>query len=352
MAKLNVVVVGCGAITHGHLEAWKKVKQANIVAVSDLDEKLAEETARIWKIPHYYSSFDEMLEKTKPDVVNIATPPQSHAQLAIQAMKSGSNIIIEKPMTLKTEDAEEIVKCQEETKLKAGVIHNWLFEPVIVHAISKVNQGQLGQILSAHVDVINTKIDSMTKTKDHWSHKYVGGRFGEMLAHPIYLLREFIGQCDVESVQTQKLGNYPWMISDEFFGIFRSEHLYGTAHASFNGSREAIFVTVYGTDAILRSEIKNAITNIFPAKQDRRLSKVLDSINQSNQIITSSFKSAGQVVFGRWETGHQRYIRLFADSVINQTEVPISVEDGCAVVKVVEKTCKEIGKIEEERMNK
>jgi predicted dehydrogenase len=350
MSRLKVVIVGCGYVTRDHIQAWKKVKQADLLAVSDIDKNLAESTAKTWNIPHYYSSLEEMIEQTKPDVVDIATPPQVHAAIAIQAMKSGCNVLIEKPMTITVKDAEEIVQFQKTSGLKAGVIHNWLFEPPVVQTISIVKSGRLGKILSASIHSVNSKNDSMAKNPKHWSHIPPGGRFGEMLAHPIYLLRQFIGECDVANVQTSKLGDYPWMKSDEFFGIYKSNDKCGTAYASFNAPREAIFITVYGTSAILRAEIKDATVTIFPAAEDNRLSKVQNTFRQSNQLMSSMIKNASKVAFGNWESGHQRYIRLFAESIINGQDAPVTIENGLAVVRIVEKTCRMIEKTELERI--
>ena len=63
MDHINLVVVGCGYVAEGHLQAWRKVSGASIVAVIDLNEELARETARRWKLPHYYRTLGEALER-------------------------------------------------------------------------------------------------------------------------------------------------------------------------------------------------------------------------------------------------------------------------------------------------
>src|SRR5271157_4169465 len=128
MPEIKVAVVGCGFVANDHLKAWKKLKTARVVAVSDLNEALAKNTAATWKIPCYYLSLPKLIEGSDIDVVDICTPPQAHSALAIQAMEAGLNVLIEKPMTMTVEDAERIYECQKTTKVKAGVIHNWLFD--------------------------------------------------------------------------------------------------------------------------------------------------------------------------------------------------------------------------------
>ena len=123
MSEINVAVVGCGEVANSHFKAWKKVSSAKVVAVSDLNENLAKNAVEKWKIPRYYTSMTELLKFEKLDVVDLCTPPQTHAPLAIEVMNSGTNVIIEKPMTMTPEDAEKIVECQKRTGVKAGVIH-------------------------------------------------------------------------------------------------------------------------------------------------------------------------------------------------------------------------------------
>ena len=158
-----------------------------VVAVSDLNEAIAKSSAELWKIPHYHTSLSELIKGGKIDVVDICTPPQAHAALAVQAMEAGLNVLIEKPMTMTVEDAQEIVKCRKTTGVKAGVIHNWLFEPPVLEADSIVKKGYLGEVFNVDIETLCTRDDSMTADERHWSHSLPGGRFSEILAHPIYL---------------------------------------------------------------------------------------------------------------------------------------------------------------------
>ena len=76
--------------------------------------------------------------------------------------------------------------------MKAGVIHNWLFEPPVLEASSLAKKGRLGEVISVGVEALSTKDDSMAANKQHWCHVLPGGRFSEMLAHPISLMKHFL----------------------------------------------------------------------------------------------------------------------------------------------------------------
>jgi len=341
--ELIVAVVGCGFVADGHLRAWTKVEKADVVAVCDVNKDAVEKTASLWKIGSRYTSFSKLLEHRNLGTIDICTPPHTHSSLAIQAMKSGFNVLLEKPMTMTSKDSEEIVKSQKETGVKAGVIHNWLFEPSVLEATSLVRRGYLGDIINVEIEALKTRKDEMAANKDHWCHKFPGGRFSEMLAHPIYLTRHFLGnQLTVEDVFVSKVGDYTWMKSDELVATFRVGKNWGRAYASFNAARDAIFINLYGEEGLLRLDVVNATLNVLPTREAKRFGKGFDSLRQAGQLVNCTAKNAVSVALGRWRSGHQTYIRMFADSLLNNRDPPVTVEDGCAVVKVLEEMCNKI----------
>jgi len=347
MRKINVAVVGCGYVADGHLKAWRKSQRANVVAISDLNEKLARQTAEFWKIPKYYSSLTNLLANADVDLVDICTPPHTHADLAIEAMKAGVNVLIEKPMTITVKDAERIVECQKATKVKAGVIHNWLFDDPVLKANSIVKEGKLGEVYNIKIEALNTKYDPMVANERHWCHKMPGGRFGEMLAHPIYLVRHFLkGEPLICDIQVSKIGDYPWMKSDELCAILKVNEKLGMAYASFNSSRDAVYINLYGTKGIIKIDLINSILTFMPKMKINRFSKGFDSLRQAGQIFKCTVKNMSKIISKRWMTGHDMYIKLFAESIINDDEPPVSVIDGLAVTKTLEEACLRIEQLE------
>jgi len=342
MREINVAIVGCGFVANGHIRAWRKVGEARVEAVCDLNETTAKSTAELWKIPHYYKSSSELMEHGNIDLVDICTPPQTHASLADQAMKAGFQVLLEKPMTMTVKDAERIVECQKTTGMKAGVIHNWLFEPPVLEADSLVKKGFLGEVINVEVEAIATKYNSMASDEHHWCHSLPGGRFSEMLAHPIYLIRHFLGEVEVGDVHVSKIGEYAWMKSDEFYATFKVGDKLGRAYASFNAPRDAIFVNLYGREAILKLEVINATANLLPRRKSSRFNKGFDSLRQATQLMKSTAKNAAKITFGRRLSGHEMYINLFAQSLIGGYEPPVTVEDGYVVVKTLEEVCRRI----------
>lgn len=350
MNELNVGIVGCGEVANGHVRAWKKVNEAKISAVLDINASLAKNMAEKWGIPNYFTSLSEMRDRLPVNVVDICTPPSTHMSLAVEAMENGVNVVMEKPMTMTMRDAEAIVEAQKKSGVTAGVIHNWLFENTITKATSLMKEGHLGEVLSVEIEAINTRDDFMASHENHWSHKYPGGRFGEMLAHPIYLIRHFLGgEETIEDIQVAKLGDYPWMKSDELTAVFKVGEKVGRAYASFNAPRNSIYVSLYGKKAILKIDIINATVLKLDKRGVAALDLGSDNIGQAFQIFGATVRNAGVRIAQRWLSGHDNYIRLFANSLLKGGPPPVSVEEGMKVVKSVEKACKLIEKAEMER---
>jgi len=350
MREIKVAIVGCGYVANDHLKSWRKVREAQVVAVLDLNENLAKSIAQAWKVPRYYTTLSDLLAHCKVDLVDICTPPQTHATLAVEAMKAGINVLIEKPMTMTVNDAEKIVECQKATGVKAGVIHNWLFDDPVLQADAIIKKGKLGEILHIEIETLNTKYDSMAANERHWCHKLPGGRFSEMLAHPIYLVRHFLGEgVELGEVQVSKIGDYAWMKSDELCATFKVGSKLGRTYASFNAPRDAIFISMHGREAILKVDIINSTVNILPKRRTSRFSKGFDSMRQATQLVRSTIKNGAKIIFRRWLSGHDMYIKLFAESLINDSKPPVTADDGLAVIKTLEEICGRIEEIEKKR---
>lgn len=344
MQEIKIGIVGCGLVADEHLKAFKKDLRTQVVAVCDLDDTRARITSKRWQIRNYYTSLLDLLEHNDIDLVDICTPPFAHKSLAIQAMKSHCHVLIEKPMTMSIKDADEIIKCQELMGVKVGVIHNWLFEQPVLRSNMMINNDQIGDIISVEVEDL-MKDCSMAANENHWVHKLPGGRFGEMLAHPIYVLQHFLGKIKLEGVWTSNLGRYPWMKADELCALFRANQKWGRVYVSFNAPREATFITIYGSKAILRLNIIDATLIKYPFMTGTLVNKGLDALNQTSQLIFSTVQKAFSIIFRRWRYAHDTYIQLLTERLIRDEEPPVTSYDAYETIRILEETCLKIDKM-------
>ncbi len=127
--KIKVGVVGVGSMGKNHVRAYASLKHVcSLVGVYDLDQEKSAEIAESYGVKSFASLRDLFAEV---DAVNIASPTSTHYAIAMQAVKEGLHILIEKPITSQIEEAEEILNLAKEEKLTVQVGHIERFNPAI-----------------------------------------------------------------------------------------------------------------------------------------------------------------------------------------------------------------------------
>ncbi len=130
MDKVRVGVIGVGSMGKNHVRAYTTLNHiCELVGVYDLDRELAGEIAQSYGVKAF-SSAEELMDEV--DAVNIATPTSTHYKIAIQAINKGLHLLIEKPITSQTEEAQAILKGAKSKNLILQVGHIERFNPVIM----------------------------------------------------------------------------------------------------------------------------------------------------------------------------------------------------------------------------
>jgi predicted dehydrogenase len=126
--KLNTAIIGAGKMGQIHAKVYHQLPQSNFVAVVDTDTKKAKQLAKKYKC-HYHRDCLEILDKV--DAVTISTPTISHKDIATHFIQRGIGVLIEKPLALNPEEAEEIVSVAEENNTVVAVGHSERCNPVV-----------------------------------------------------------------------------------------------------------------------------------------------------------------------------------------------------------------------------
>ena len=102
---------------------------------------------------HMYTDYKQMLEREKPELVSIATESGKHAQIALECINAGCNIIIEKPIALSIEDADKIIDLSEKMGVKVCACHQNRFNKSIQKIRDAVEKNRFGKLLygTAHI---------------------------------------------------------------------------------------------------------------------------------------------------------------------------------------------------------
>lgn len=153
MVDIRVCVVGLGDAGSGHIEAFKKVKGANVTAVcSRTRHDPAALEARFGKPLKVYASYEETLADPTIDVVDICTPHHLHCAQAVAAAQAGKHLIIEKPIALTYDETKAVRTGVREAGVKACVCFECRFGGQLTMTRSMLDQGLLGDLHYAEVD--------------------------------------------------------------------------------------------------------------------------------------------------------------------------------------------------------
>ncbi|MDR1137530.1 MAG: Gfo/Idh/MocA family oxidoreductase [Synergistaceae bacterium] len=122
MEDIKVGVVGVGHLGVHHARVYTEILGARLVGVVDIDDERAQGVAENLGVPAY-ADLDRFLDETRPDAVSIVVPTVNHFEVAKKVMERGVNLLIEKPVTARTEEAEELLKIASDRNLVLQVGH-------------------------------------------------------------------------------------------------------------------------------------------------------------------------------------------------------------------------------------
>ncbi|MBI3590563.1 MAG: Gfo/Idh/MocA family oxidoreductase [Candidatus Melainabacteria bacterium] len=341
---IKVVIAGCGLIApKKHIPAYKKlVGKVEVVAVCDLNEEAAKRVSQKFNIKKFYTNFTEMLSCEKPDVVDICTPPQTHARLAVEALKSGCHVILEKPMALSLADCNSIIETANRCNKKVGVIHNQIFNPALSKAKELVLKGEIGDFLGVQI-FLSTPTDYMTSVKDHWVHKLPGGVLGETGPHSVYLANVFLKNISEVNVYPKKLlSEYPWSTSEDFRIVLIADNGIGSVTQIYGSNQWAANVDIFCTEGILKVDLQNKSLIKYNRTKLNALSLGIGVLDNAFQTVTNLLSTGLSYFLEKGMDAHSVGINNFMNCIIEDKPFPVSGEDGRETVRVMEMLVKKL----------
>ena len=138
-------LIGCGRIAKRHAEILKSDEiDTTLVGVCDIVEKKAIEFSEKYGVPAFFD-LDKMLDEVKPDYAVILTPSGLHHKNVIQAAKHQCAIIVEKPIALRIEHANEMIEACSKNKVPLYVVKQNRYNVPILRLKEHLAKGKLGK---------------------------------------------------------------------------------------------------------------------------------------------------------------------------------------------------------------
>ncbi|MGI8952495.1 MAG: Gfo/Idh/MocA family protein [Chitinophagaceae bacterium] len=226
--KIKFAVIGCGHIGKRHVNVIQKNPSAELIAV--VDENLSSFNQQNLNAAKKFNSLNDLLNdkiSKNIDVISIATPNGSHAQIALQCLNAKKHIVLEKPMTLTRAEAEQIIFKSLDVHRHVFVVKQNRYSPPSQWLKKIVTENILGKIYLVQLNCYWNR-DERYYTDESWhgSKKMDGGTLFTQFSHFIDIMFWIFG--DIKNIEA-KIHNYKQIKNVEFedCGIAQFEFLNG-----------------------------------------------------------------------------------------------------------------------------
>ena len=235
MTKLRVLTIGAGYFSAFHHDAWQRIEEVELVGVCDRDATRAKAYAERFGAPAWGSDAERMLDELRPDLVDIATPPATHAALIRLAMARRLPTICQKAFCRSLEEAETMVRLAEEARTLLVVHENFRFQPWHREVRRQIEAGRIGEVYQASFRLRPGDGQGPDAYLDRQPYFQRMERFlvHETAIHFIDVFRFLLGE--VEAVLARLVRLNP-AIAGEDAGVILFEHANGR-RALFDGNR-------------------------------------------------------------------------------------------------------------------
>ena len=210
---LSVIIIGCGRVAVKHLKAISKIKGLKLAAVVDTNADSAKRllsSVKGFSNTPVYSDYKEAIDKVHPDITSVTVPSGLHFQIASYAMEKGSNLLLEKPMTMSAGEARNIYDLAQKTGAKIAMGHIYRYFPIVGLVRDDIAKGVYGKVTHGNINV-RWGHDEAYYGSAAWrgTWKSDGGALMNQTIHAIDLLVWLMGSEPVsaEAMISQRLRN-------------------------------------------------------------------------------------------------------------------------------------------------
>lgn len=302
MKQTNVGVIGVGSMGYNHVRIYSELENANLVAISDMVRGTLDKVSKEFNTVGYVD-YDNILQIDDIEVVNICVPTVFHHDVVMRAIEAGKNVLVEKPIASKLNEAEEMIKAAEDAGVTLATGHVERFNPAVRVAKKLIDEGAIGEVVTAN---------------------------------------------------SKRLGPFPPRIRDVGVAIDLAIHDIDIFNYLFNSRANTVFANMssklknceFEDHAEIMTKYDSGVLSILetnwltPYKKRQLNITGIDgiiSVDYGNQTVTL-FKENNQVEDIKVENKEplKEELRSFVDCVQNNTPPEVSGEDGYEALRIVD----------------
>ena len=358
---LNIGLIGYLFMGKAHSNGWRQAPRffdmkhdVRLHTICGRNAAAVKKAGKQYGWDHTATDWREVVANPDIDVIDINTPNDSHAEIAIAAAKAGKHILCEKPLAMDVKQCRQMLQAVKKAKVVHMICHNYRRIPAIAQAKKMIDEGALGQIRHYHARYAQSwLVDPKAPRLWRMQKQYAGsGAHGDINAHIIDLGRYLVGEFDEVSGQMhtfikqrplpdnpKKLGRVSVDDAAQCIGRFKNgalANLEATRYAT--GRKNRIHIEINGSDGSLE----------FNLEDMNRLKYFDNTVPEDRQgfadIIVTQQKGVHPYVGQWWPPGHiigyeHTFVHTIADfvnAVAKGKSVQPTFEDGLKNQQVLE----------------
>lgn len=348
---LKVAIVGCGKIADSHASQIRRVGGCEIVGVCDKEPLMARQLYDRYPIKQHFGDLTELLEKSRPDVIHITTPPQSHFEIAKLCLEWGCHVYVEKPFTLYEDEARKLIALANEKGLKITAGHDNQFTHVARRMRSLVQSGFLGGS-PVHMESYycyemgrSDYAGALLGDKKHWVRRLPGKLLHNIISHGIARIAEFLDGTSPHVIAhgytspfLRSLGERE--IIDEL-RVIVSEEEQTTAYFTFSSQMRPSLhqFRLYGPkNGLILDQDQETLIKLRGAKFKSYAEKFVPPVTMAGQYLGNLKTNLRTFLANDFhmKSGMKYLIESFYRSIVEDTPVPIPYREIVLTAKIMD----------------
>lgn len=245
-------------------------------------------------------------------------------------------------MAMNAEEAQEMLDTAQRQGVTLGVCHNFRFQSAFLRAKDLIEQGALGQILSAEVFwKMSSYGPGQRKLATPWMTELPGGVIQEVLPHLVYMLLAVMGDIKLVSAAVG-VGGVRKEHGD-LRVLFDSRSGPAVLGLSLRATPVQKFLRILGTRMCLHVDIATDVLIRLRSRQDSAAGRAAVNLAQSVQLATGTLVNAVRYITGRLPRSHETLIASYYESARRGEAPPVGGEEGLAVTVVMDDVWEALG---------
>jgi predicted dehydrogenase len=334
MSKVRTAIVGLGTISFEHLAKLRTRPEVQVVGVCDLYETLARAVSERFS-GAWHTDFARMLEETRPDVVHVLTPPQSHHPLTMQALRFGAHVFVEKPIAPTWQEYAQMRDLARERRLMLCENYNCRFEPGMLAALEVWRSGRIGQTVNLDVSyggVMGADGPYCDREVVHFAHRLPGGAIQNFISHPVSMATPFMDECRRVVVARRRLDD-SFASDDELRALLQGERTCAFLTVSRHSAPAHLTLAVQGTRGSLNVDV---YTGQMTVSEDG--SVIARGVCDGLEGLRAGAALTAKKLLGRSDgyAGLKTLLDRFYDALLDERPAPVTIAEMDAVNGVID----------------